>query len=106
VRYYLLSRTAACQLRLHRCLHPAEDRHLAHMAVDEAGKTGSVGVVISDMAEEEVEADTTTDLVVCRRASGEEAKHHQTESPASEEEEAEGMVGTGMDEGGEDGSWT
>jgi hypothetical protein len=103
--YYLLFQMAACQLHLRRSLHLVEGRHLAHTAVAEAEKMGSVDVVISDTAEVEQEAGTTTDPVVCLLGSGEEAKPHQTESLALEEEEVEGMAVIGMDEGGDGGSW-
>jgi hypothetical protein len=75
------------------------------MAVVEAGRTGSMHVVTSDTAEgEEEEAGTMTDLVVYLQGNGEEARHHQIESPVLVEEEVEEMAGTGGDVGEGGGS--
>jgi hypothetical protein len=105
--YYLHSQMVACQLLLHHCLYPAEARHLVPMAVAEAGRMGSMHVVILDTAEAgEEEADTTTDLAVYLQGNGDEARPHQIESPVLVEEEAEEMAVTGEDEGGGGGSRT
>ena len=94
---------AVYQLRLHRSQRPAEEDHrLDRTAVVEAERMASMGVATLDMVEEEEEeGDLTTEemiedsVEVCHRENGEEAKHHQTATLASEGDEGEVTAVTG-----------
>jgi hypothetical protein len=92
------------QLRLHRSQRLVEEDHrLDHTAVVEAERMASMGVVTLDMVEEEEEEGglTTEEMIgdsveVCHRENGEEAKHHQTATLASEGDEGEVTAVTGV----------